>query len=326
MKIIANALLLFVGIVTSASSLAIDMKKGEALVKERCSACHTPGVLGAPKIGNTADWEPRAAQGYDLVLKNGMLGKNGMPPKGGAVDVSDEVFESAVAFMLKQAKVLDKAKSSKGVKPAVSKAKPEKEKPAKSKVAGASTSTEAVTAKDMQSKAGAKKVQNSMKFNRLMKSAAEWNPPPFEDGIHDPDGEGAYMLQTPREAFENMPKSSSGNRIDWVKALDKGAISPRYDKADPNKKPFVMDLNIVREVKGFMPDVVYPHKQHTEWLDCSNCHPSIFIPKKGANQISMASILMGEACGICHGKVAFPVSECRKCHSKNKSKPVGIKQ
>ena len=67
-----------------------------------------------------------------------------------------------------------------------------------------------------------------------------------------------------------------------------------------------MDLNIVREVKGSMPDVVYPHKQHTEWLDCSNCHPAIFKPQKGANQISMAGILLGQQCGVCHGKVAFP--------------------
>ena len=79
-----------------------------------------------------------------------------------------------------------------------------------------------------------------------------------------------------------------------------------------------MDLNIVREVKGSMPDVVYPHKQHTEWLDCSN-YPAIFKPQKGANQISMAGILLGQQCGVCHGKVAFPVSECRLCHSKPKS-------
>jgi c(7)-type cytochrome triheme protein len=83
----------------------------------------------------------------------------------------------------------------------------------------------------------------------------------------------------------------------------------------------VMDMNIVREVKGSMPDVVYPHKQHTEWLDCSNCHPAIFVPQKGANQISMASILLGQACGVCHGKVAFPVSDCRRCHSKSKPMP-----
>jgi len=84
-------------------------------------------------------------------------------------------------------------------------------------------------------------------------------------------------------------------------------------------------LNIVREVKGSMPDVVYPHKQHTEWLDCSNCHPAIFIPQKGANQISMASILLGQKCGVCHGKVAFPVSECRKCHSKQKDATAEVK-
>jgi len=162
----------------------------------------------------------------------------------------------------------------------------------------------------------------AMKFNRLMKPPSEWNQPPFEDGIHEPDGEGAYVLQTPREAFAGLDKSTSGNRIDWVKSLNNGKIAPRYDRIDETKKPFVMDLNIVREVKGSMPNVVYPHKEHTQWLDCSNCHPDIFIPKKGANQISMASILMGEKCGVCHGKVAFPVSDCRKCHSQNKKKPL----
>ena len=124
------------------------------------------------------------------------------------------------------------------------------------------------------------------RFNRLMKPAAERNAPPPEDGIHDPDSPGTHLLQTPREAFETLPDSKSGN--------------------------------YVREVKGSMPDVVYPHKQHTQWLDCSNCHPAIFIPQKGANQISMASILLGEKCGVCHGKVAFPVSECRRCHSRPK--------
>jgi len=115
-----------------------------------------------------------------------------------------------------------------------------------------------------------------------------------------------------------LPNGISGNYVDWMKALTEGAIEPRYHRDDVDARPIVMDLNIVREVKGSMPDVVYPHKQHTEWLDCSNCHPAIFIPQKGANQISMAAILMGEKCGVCHGKVAFPVSECRRCHSRKK--------
>jgi hypothetical protein len=33
----------------------------------------------------------------------------------------------------------------------------------------------------------------------------------------------------------------------------------------------------------------------------------------------MASILLGEDCGVCHGKVAFPIADCRKCHSRKKT-------
>ncbi|MFN3077458.1 MAG: c(7)-type cytochrome triheme domain-containing protein, partial [Alphaproteobacteria bacterium] len=111
--------------------------------------------------------------------------------------------------------------------------------------------------------------------------------------------------------------------VDWVKSLRGNNIPPRSDLVDPKKEKQVMDLDIIREVKGSMPDVVYPHKQHTEWLDCAQCHPKIFVPKKGANAISMAAILMGQYCGVCHGKVAFPVSDCTKCHSKPKGSPVG---
>ena len=158
-------------------------------------------------------------------------------------------------------------------------------------------------------------------FNRLLKPAGKRNLPPTEDGIHDPTNDGTAALQPPLAAYGNLPKSNAGNRIDWVQAIGGKKINPRWDRLDPKAEPVVMDLNIVREVKGSMPDVVYPHKQHTEWLDCSNCHPAIFVPQKGANQISMASILLGQQCGVCHGKVAFPVSECRLCHSKPKAAP-----
>ncbi|AYH42049.1 c(7)-type cytochrome triheme domain-containing protein [Azoarcus sp. DN11] len=160
------------------------------------------------------------------------------------------------------------------------------------------------------------------RFNRLLKPANQRNLPPMQDGIHDPTSEGTAALMPPLAAFEALPRSNAGNRVNWVKALEDHAINPRWDRIDPKAAPVVMDLNIVREVKGSMPDVVYPHKQHTEWLDCSNCHPAIFIPQKGANQISMAAILLGQKCGVCHGKVAFPVSECRLCHSKKKDGPI----
>lgn len=156
------------------------------------------------------------------------------------------------------------------------------------------------------------------RFNRLMKPAAERNAPPPIDGIHDGESEGTYLLQTPLEAFAALPESKSGNYVQWNEAIDQSAIAPRNSLGEQSMPPIVLDLNIVREVKGSMPDVVYPHKQHTQWLDCANCHPAIFIPQKGANQISMASILLGEKCGVCHGKVAFPVSECKRCHSRPK--------
>ncbi|MBF0309655.1 MAG: cytochrome c, class I [Magnetococcales bacterium] len=155
-------------------------------------------------------------------------------------------------------------------------------------------------------------------FNRLMRPKEDRNMPPALDGIHDADNKGTHMLQQPRDAFGTLPKGNAGNYVNWVQALKDKAITPRYDRLNPKEEAMVMDLDIVREVKGFMPDVVYPHDRHTEWLDCSNCHPDIFIPEKGKNTISMAQILMGQKCGVCHGKVAFPVSECRLCHSKKK--------
>lgn len=167
---------------------------------------------------------------------------------------------------------------------------------------------------------GTKSVSNVNTFNRLMQPKMKVNPPPTEDGIHDTENPGTELLQPPKAAFDSLDKSKHGNHVDWVTSLDNGKVNPRWDRLDDTMQPIVFDLNIVREVKGSMPNVVYPHKQHTEWLDCSNCHPDIFIPQKGANQINMASILLGEKCGVCHGKVAFPVttSTCRLCHSQKK--------
>jgi c(7)-type cytochrome triheme protein len=66
---------------------------------------------------------------------------------------------------------------------------------------------------------------------------------------------------------------------------------------------------------GSMPAVKFPHRQHTLWLDCSNCHNQLFKPQAGANVYSMTAILNGEQCGLCHGAVSFPLTECNRCHS-----------
>ncbi len=284
-----------------------ELKSGQQVYDSGCVGCHGSGVLNAPKLASKDDWKIREAKGFKVLQKNAINGFKNMPAKGGNPAFKNEEIKRAIAYML----------SKSGFK------KYEKQ-------AGKATkkSKKSSTAKSKKLKASKNKSYNNInRFNRLMKPPSSWNPPPMTDGIHDPTNPGTEMLQTPKEAFATLPKAKSGNRVDWVKSLHKGDIAPRYDRLDPDAVPVVMDLNIVREVKGSMPNVVYPHKQHTEWLDCSNCHPDIFIPQKGANQISMAAILLGQKCGVCHGKVAFPVSECRKCHSQKKAfKPVKNKK
>jgi len=166
-------------------------------------------------------------------------------------------------------------------------------------------------------------LSSSNSFNRLLKISRR-HLPPMEDGIHDPNNDGAKLLQAPLEAYANLPKTPSdlGNGIDWMRAVDEHIISPRWDIDDPAEQPLVMDMNIIRVPKGSIPNELFPHRQHTMWLDCSNCHPAIFIPKKGANQISMAANLLGQKCGVCHGKVSFPFSECKRCHSQPKEELV----
>ena len=294
-RVAAQAVAL-VGLVGTSTAFAQTSPK--ALYDTACAACHGSGLLGAPKYADAAQWEPRIRRGLDQLVRSAIAGTpKGMPPKGGRSDFSDAQIRSIVEHLVAVASPAPAAAASPAPKP-----------PAAA-TAGAVPTTAAATAAAAEVNA----------FNRLLKPLGRFNRPAVDSGIHDPANDMTLQLQPPSVAFATLPKSMAGNHVDWVKALDGKTITPRWDRNDPAAAAVVMDLNIVREVKGSMPDVVYPHKQHTEWLDCSNCHPAIFVPQKGANQISMASILLGQKCGVCHGKVAFPVSECRLCHSRKKT-------
>lgn len=296
------------------NALAADAPNGKTIYDSHCAACHATGAAGAPKVGDAAAWAPRIKTGAAALFISATKGKGVMPPRGGNPALTDAEIKAVVGYMMSQAVATTNAPlptvaAASGVKP-----EPVAAKPAAQVVAAAPP----VAVPPVAPASGG----GVNTFNRLMRPAAKGNLPPPEDGAHDPVNDGTHSLQPPLTAFGTLSKSNDGNRVDWVKSLNEQKINPRSDRNDPTVAPMVMDMNIVREVKGSMPDVVYPHKQHTQWLDCSNCHPAIFIPQKGANQISMASILLGQKCGVCHGKVAFPVSECRRCHSKSKLIPV----
>jgi c(7)-type cytochrome triheme protein len=292
-------------------------QSGKDTFSKTCTVCHTPGIAGAPRFGNTADWTPRVAKGVSALYQSAFKGTaKGMPPRGGNASLSDDEVKAAVDYMVAAANVPEAAPAAKPEVKAEPKAaaKPAKPEPKPAAKAEAQPAPAETTSAAPVIVAG----NDPLSFNRLLKPPSKRNLPPPEDGIHDPTNDGTHALLAPLSVYANMPKAFAGNRVDWVQALEKGVIKPRADRVDASAEMLVMDLNVVREVKGSMPNVVYPHKQHTEWLDCSNCHTGIFIPQKGANAISMAAILLGEKCGVCHGKVAFPVSECRKCHSQKK--------
>lgn len=147
-------------------------------------------------------------------------------------------------------------------------------------------------------------------------------PPRFErnwdslakDGVHDPRSPAMRQLQEPREALSALPADSAGNQVRWVDALRDGSINPR-SSLRPEAEVRLLETDIYMSRYGSVPAVRFPHREHTLWLDCSNCHEKLFKSKVGANEISMLRILQGEQCGQCHGAVAFPLTECARCHN-----------
>ena len=143
--------------------------------------------------------------------------------------------------------------------------------------------------------------------------AGAWTPLD-QDGLHDPRSPAIKLLQQPAEALSRLPPDTAGNQVRWVKALEEGFIEPRTNLFETTEVR-VLDLDIIMKETGEMPMVRFPHKVHTEWLDCSNCHDKLFARKAGASGVNMLAILQGEFCGRCHGAVSFPLTECNRCHS-----------
>lgn len=139
-----------------------------------------------------------------------------------------------------------------------------------------------------------------------------------EDGLHDPKSPATKLKQEPGEALgiiaKKAPDPGVGNQVRWVKALELGEINPRTNLW-PDTQIRVLDQDIYLNIGGSQGVVRFPHKQHTMWLDCSNCHDALFSQVAGTTAISMLQILEGEQCGVCHGAVAFPLTECVRCHS-----------
>jgi cytochrome c5 len=73
-------------------------KTGEQVFQAQCTACHTSGVAGAPKVGDKLAWAPRVKTGLDALVNSALKGKNAMGPQGGG-DFDTVEITRAVIYM-----------------------------------------------------------------------------------------------------------------------------------------------------------------------------------------------------------------------------------
>lgn len=84
-------------------------RSGEQVVRAQCTKCHEKGVGGAPKIGDRSAWLPRLKLGLDSLVSSAINGHGGMPPRGGAADLTDPEIRAAVVYMFNAGTVAAKA-------------------------------------------------------------------------------------------------------------------------------------------------------------------------------------------------------------------------
>ena len=75
-------------------------------------------------------------------------------------------------------------------------------------------------------------------------------------------------------------------------------------------------LNRYSEANDMAP-VIYPHWFHRIRFQCKVCHSELaFKMKAGGNDVTMADIIDGQFCGMCHnGEIAWTTENCELCHS-----------
>lgn len=75
-----------------------ELKSGEQVFNAQCSACHTSGAAGAPKLGDASAWGPRIKTGFDTLLTSALKGKGAMGAQSGG-DFEDFEIARAVVYL-----------------------------------------------------------------------------------------------------------------------------------------------------------------------------------------------------------------------------------
>src|SRR5687767_5230487 len=79
---------------------------------KNCAVCHLPGIAGAPKVGERADWAQRLRAGRNMMYRNALEGmpNTAMMAKGGhGGDLTDDEVRAIVDYMISAAAFDSKA-------------------------------------------------------------------------------------------------------------------------------------------------------------------------------------------------------------------------
>ena len=85
----------------------ITKAKVKAIFNETCATCHTTGALGAPVVGDKAQWSQRVQKGVDILIHNTIHGFSGtnnegacIVKRGGCHDCTDAEIIAVIKYML----------------------------------------------------------------------------------------------------------------------------------------------------------------------------------------------------------------------------------
>jgi cytochrome c5 len=80
----------------------MNIAHGKQIYERVCAACHSEGVMEAPKFCDITAWKPRIAHGMETMVKHAVEGFNNMPSKGGLESLTVTDAANAVAYMVDQ--------------------------------------------------------------------------------------------------------------------------------------------------------------------------------------------------------------------------------
>lgn len=123
----------------------------------------------------------------------------------------------------------------------------------------------------------------------------------------------------PDSVLALLPRAPDG-AIDWAAAVEDGVIAP---SAGPDAESPTGAGAFAYDFYFGAFETFFPHSVHVAVLDCAGCHPAIF--RQRGSSSTMSEIMQGASCGECHGKVAFTVNACERCHPSSNMPPGRLK-